>query len=148
MHKDSKIKHASIVTDKRVRKPTADDQYSSDLFLIKRVLESYETCISLPPISTPVLNEDGDMQRQKTLLPASTAIDFIIDVQRITERALEHKPELQAAWFALLEGQETIKPALEHGLVAALGKKYQALSPYKYFRNFRRGSVDAQRRAA
>ena len=140
MHRDSKLKDATILTDRRSRKPSREDQYGADLFLIKRVLEAYERCISLATISTMILNEDGAFDRQKTLLPGSTAIDYICDVQRLTARALDGNVELQTAWFALLEGQP-IEPAMEHGLVRLLSKAYRFLSPFKYFQHVRRGAA-------
>jgi hypothetical protein len=118
MHKDSKIKNVSIRTDRRSRPASRDEQYGADLFLIKRVIEAYESCISLPTLSTLILNDDGDMEKQKKLLPASTTIDFIVDVQRITTKALNSNTELECAWFKLLSGKE-IAPALEHSLVRA-----------------------------
>jgi hypothetical protein len=124
------------------------NSYAESRDLIHRVISSYIDCISLPRISTFVLREDGLVTPQKTLTPGSIGIHYKADVEKITERILQDKPNLQVAWWAIAEG-ETPSGLAEIHLVHKLQKAYQAIDPFKYFRpSLRRGSVESQRRVA
>lgn len=122
--------------------PRPDEQYWEwhQSFIV--VLECYGDVIHLPPISGLMLDEDGDVVKQKTLLPGSAALHFKCDVEKITARILRDHPDLQSAWFKAVEG-EPIPARVEQRLVKLLGPSYRPLRPSVYFKPSLRGATCA-----
>lgn len=124
------------------------NSYADARDLVHRTISHYVDCVSLPRISTFVLQEDGLVKPQRTITPGSIASHYKCDVELVTARALKDKPALQKAWWDIAEGTPT-KGLEEVHLVQKLAKAYRAIDPWKYFRPvIRRGSVESQRRAA
>jgi hypothetical protein len=124
------------------------NSYAEARELVHRVIGAYVDCISLPSISTFVLQEDGLVKPQKTLTPGSIGSHFKCDVELVTERILKDKPALQRTWWEIAEGERS-KGLSEVHLVQKLQKAYRSIDPWKYFRPpLHRGSVESQRRAA
>jgi hypothetical protein len=122
--------------------------YADARDLVHRVINAYVEAASLPGVSTFVMTDEGTMKPQRTLAPGSIACHYKCDVEKVTERALKEKPDLQAAWWEIAEGQ------IPHGLrevhlVQKLKSAYRVVDPSKYLRPaIRKGSVESLRRAA
>jgi hypothetical protein len=127
---------------------SSSNSYADSRALVFRVIESYVDAVSLPRLSTFTLSDDGEGKHQRTLQPASIAIHFKADVEKITERILRDKPDLQETWWQIAQG-ETPSGSSEIHLVQKLQKAYKQIDPFKYLRpSIRKGSVESQRRAA
>jgi len=122
------------------------NRYAELHTLVHAVIEQWRDAYGLPPIAASQLDEDGDAVPQRVLLPGSVALNFKIDVEKITARVLNNRPELQAAWFAIAQGKP-VNASEEQRLVQLLGPAYRPLSPASYFRPRRIGSASSRRRA-
>lgn len=122
--------------------------YSDKRELVHRVITMYAEVCSLPRITTFVLKDTGLVSPQRSLTPGSIAIHYKADCEKITERALTGRPDLQETFWDIAQG-ETPGGLSEVHVVQKLHKAYRVLDPFKYFRPpVRRGSVESQRMAA
>ena len=130
------------------KKKDRTTSYAEARELVLRTINFYVDCVSLPRLSTLVLDADGDGKHQKTIQPGSIALHFKADCEKITERVLADREDLQAVWFQIATG-ETPKGLAEVHLVQKLQKAYKQIDPWRYFAPpIRRGSAESCRRAS
>jgi hypothetical protein len=129
-----------MTSSARSRSRFINEHYANQHALVYTVIATYIEVLDLPLVSTFILTEDGVTKHQRTLLPGSIALDWKIDTERITARQLKDAPDLQRAWWALVQN-DPISGSTESRLVRLLGSAYFPVAPHKYFRVFRKGGT-------
>lgn len=125
-----------------------DDEFQDLQLIFNVTLDAYREVLSLPLLSAR--QYDDTLPRPHVL--NALGIDYIADVQRGTTTALKDAPNLQAAFFSLLEGKK-VSPAIAAKVITRCGRIYKqrGLSPGRYFApRERKGNTDSLslRRAA
>jgi len=102
--------------------------------IFQAVTKAYLHIKQLSPLIACQADPNDPTSRSEKL--TTDAINFAVDVERSTERALSDSPELQAVWFRLVAG-ETVAPKLAKQTTILCGRVYSAnkLEPWRYFRH-------------
>lgn len=102
----------------------------ADVF--KAVIAAYVKTRELQPVIASRIDPDPSSRSQKL---TATAIEFCIDIEHATEKALANEPVLQKAWFALAL-EEPVDPEIERRVIERCGRVYFArrLAPWLYWR--------------
>jgi len=99
--------------------------------VFQSVLQGYRAATCLPPTTAREI-DPAPTSRPKWI--TETQIDYKIDVQKATEKAIGGDPKLEAAWFDLLDNLP-VAENLAHTVITKCGRLYRSrgLSPALYF---------------
>lgn len=99
------------------------------------VVAEYVKLKALSPIVASSIDPDGIGKSTKLTYGN---IDYIVDIESATEKALENRLDLQATWFCLALG-EAVAPKLARETISRCGRLYVArgLAPWKYHKSNR-----------
>lgn len=97
--------------------------------VFRAVTEAYERTRRLSPVAA---HQTDPTSHSKRLLPDS--VNFVVDIQHATEKALESRLDLQDAWFKIVAG-EPVEAKTTREVISRCGRLYSArkLQPWKYF---------------
>ena len=117
---------------------SAADRYSRYHDIVRAVIRTYVETKQLSPLVACEIDQDAPPNKRLTV----NAVCHLADIEIATAKALQGKPELQAAWFQLAL-ENPVEAKLEQQVVKRCGPLYAArgLEPWFYFRpSVRRGS--------
>jgi hypothetical protein len=94
------------------------------------VAKEYARLRALSPVVASIVDPDGIGKSTKLTFDS---VNYAVDIERATEKALESRLDLQAAWFCLAL-DEPVNPKLARDTITQCGRIYSArkLAPWHY----------------